>query len=392
MWLFWLLVIGVAIWWYLSQKEKSSSTRVEAPTIKFTITSDIPKYEGVTVGVKETPDGGFILGQDSPFPITLHGITREDADEIVATLDMGSDYSRYEKFIQLVARKNIRCKELEAWIAESKVQVRDFVKAHILANEEWKTASELDKQDILHQTQLEAVNQLDTRPADIDAATTLLLEEPTDITADDELLEKFKDSPDTFKSLLGVLDSGAKVKKFSSDDYYRKAFEELHKKGLVRRGSEIPMEDILASMAMKQMQEIAGSDAPKKFTRKAQAIETLMALPDLQDRLGKVISFRELFQLKPINGLDMNAVAKSFAYSTATAKTIHRTLSHAYKAQAMRINEPGQEEGYEWHLESEYCCPSCKRKHGTKWKRRPSQFPPFHVGCDAWMSKNYVGD
>jgi hypothetical protein len=392
MWLFWLLVIGVAVWWYLSKREKSSSSRVEAPAIKFTITSDIPKYEEVTVGVKETSDGGFILGQDSPFPITLHGITREDADEIVATLDMGSDYSRYEKFIQLAARKNIRCKELEAWISESKAQVRDYVKAHILANEEWKTASKLDKQDILQQIQLEAVNQLDTRPADIDAAITLLLDEPTDITADDALLEKFKDSPDTFKSLLGILDFGTKVKKYSSDDYYRKAFEELHKQGLMRRGSEIPMEDILASMTMKQMQEIAGSDAPKKFTRKAHAIEILMALPDLQDRLGKVMSFRELFQLKPIDGLDMNTVAKSFAYSTAAAKTIHRTLSHSHKSQSMRVNEPGQEEVYEWHLESEYCCPSCKKKHGTKWKRRPSQLPPYHVGCDAWIAKDYVGD
>lgn len=392
MWLFWLLVIGVAVWWHLSKKEKSSSSQVASPTIKFTISSDIPKYEEVSVGVRETPDGGFILGQDFPFPITLYGITREDADEIVATLDMGNDYSRYEKFIQLVARKNIRCKELEAWITESKVQVRNYVKAHILANEEWKTASALDKQDILQQIQLEAVNQLDIRPADIDATITLLLEEPTDITADDALLEMFKDRPDTFKSLLGILDSGTKVKKISSDDCYRKAFENLHKQGLMRRGSEIPMEDILASMTMKQMQEIAGSDAPKKFTRKTQAIEVLMALSDLQDRLGKVMSFRELFQLKPIDGLDMNAVAKSFAYSTAAAKTIHRTLSRSYKAQSIRVNEPDQEEGYEWRLESEYCCPSCKKKHGTKWKHRPSQFPPFHVGCDAWMSKDYVGD
>lgn len=272
------------------------------------------------------------------------------------------------------------------------MQVRNYVKAHILTNEEWKTASELDKQDILHQIQLEAVNQLDIRPADSEAAITLLLEEPSDITADDALLEKFKDSPDTFQSLLGILGSGTKVKKLSSDDYYRKPFEELYRRGLLRRGSEIPTEDILASMTMKQMQEIAGSDAPKKFTRKAQAIETLMALPDIQGRLGKVMSFRELFQLKPIDGLDMNAVAKSFTYSTAAAKTIHRTLSSSYKAESMRVNESGEEDGYEWRLESEYCCPSCRKRHGTRWKRRPSQFPPFHVGCDAWMSKDYVGD
>ena len=102
MWLFWLLVIGVVVWWYVSQKGKTHSSQVEAPSIKLTITSDIPNYEQGKVEVKETPDGGFILGQGSPFPITLHGLTRQDADEIVATLDMGNDYSRYEKFIQLV--------------------------------------------------------------------------------------------------------------------------------------------------------------------------------------------------------------------------------------------------------------------------------------------------
>lgn len=393
MWIFWLIVIAAVVYWYFLRNKPKTATvaKTHAPTheqatpkltISVTTSGGRSRGDETKIGHKATGDGGFIIGPDLPFPVTLYGLEETEAAKMVTAFEQGEDYEIGEWFTHLVAQKNIRCKEIDEWLGEAKPKVREKVKQRVLASTEWSHATELDKKDLLVEIQDGAVGELAVRPGMYDTARTLLLEEPQDLTVDDALLERFKDSPHTYLSLLYAISAGTKVQVAPAGDYRRKTYDELYEKGFMRRGQEIAIEDILASMTMKQMQEIAAADAPKKFTRKAHAIDFLKGLPDIRQRLEKTISFRELFQLRPIEGIDLDELAKAHTYSSEVARVILRTLRASVDSQRQRESRM-DEYANGWELFSEDCCPSCRAQHGKTWKRLPQKLPPFHVGCEA---------
>lgn len=384
MWLFWLIVIAAVVIWLLKKNKTSEATPAASnPNLTITVSSRSGSSDQETkVGFQATSDGGFQIGPSLPFPLTLYGLDRNDAAKLVTAMEQGQEYEIGEWCNHLVAQKNIYCKELDEWLADAKPRIKKLVDQRIQASSEWAAATDLDKEDLLAEFQYDAVNELPVRPGFGDSASTLLFEEPQDLTVDDALLERFKDNPKTYTSLLYAISAGPKVQVSEAGDYRRKTFDELVEKGFMRRGQEIPLEDILAGMTMKQMQEIAGADAPKKFTRKAQAIEFLMTLPDIRQRLENTISFRELFQLKPIDGIDLDELSKAHAYSGEVARVVLRTLRAALNTQ--RLVESSKEWVVDgWELNSEECCPDCRKLHGKKWKRLPQKLPPFHIGCEA---------
>lgn len=384
MWLFWLIVIAaVAIWLLKKNKTGEASPAAANPNVTITVSSRSGSGDQETkVGFQSTSNGGFQIGPNLPFPLTLYGLDRDDAAKLVSAMEQGQEYEISEWCNHLVAQKNVRCKELDEWLVDAKLRIKKLVDQRIQASSEWTPATDLDKEDLLADFQYDAVNELPVRPAFGDSASTLLFDEPQDLTVDDALLERFKDNPKTYTSLLYAISAGPKVQVSEAGDYRRKTFDELVEKGFMRRGQEIPLEDILAGMTMKQMQEIAGADAPKKFTRKAPAIEFMMTLPDIRQRLEKTISFRELFQLKPIEGIDLGELAKAHAYSAEVSRVILRTLRAALNTQ--RLVESSKDWTVDgWELNSEECCPACQKNHGKQWKRLPQKLPPFHIGCEA---------
>lgn len=392
MWIFWLIVVAAVIYWFFLRNKRSrsiSNTEMPSqaePAHKLVISVDTTNGRSgrreARVGYQQTGDGGFVIGPSLPFPVTLYGLDAADAGKLATAFEQGEDYKIGEWFSHLVAQKNIHCKELNEWVGEAKPKVRDIVKQRVLASTEWAQASDLDKQDLLAEIQASAIAELAIRPGDADAAWTLLLEEPQDLTIDDALLERFKDNPQTYQTLLYVISAGTKVQIAPTGDYRRKTFDELYEKGFMRRGQEIAIEDIMASMTMKQMQEIAGADAPKKFTRKTHAIDFLKGLADIRQRLEKAISFRELFQIKPIDGINLEELAKAHAYSSQVASVVLRTLRTSVDSQRQR--ESRMDEYVDgWELFSENCCPACSAQHGKTWKRLPQKLPPFHIGCEA---------
>ncbi len=382
MWLFWLIVLAVAAYWLIQRGKQANTATPGKPHIAVTVTTSALSRQDVPIGFQPTHDGGFEIGSHLSFPLTLYGLTQDEAEKLVSALERGQQYEISEWFTHLVAQKNIRCKELDDWLAEAKPKVRAIVKERILASTEWAAASDLDKQDLLAETQDGAVGELGSRPGNYETARILLLEEPRDLTVDDALLEKFKDNPQTYSSLLYAISAGSKVRTVPAGDYSRKTYEELHQNGFMRRGADIALEDMMASMTMKQMQEIAGVDAPKKFTRKAHAIDFLKSLPDIRLRLEKAVSFREMFQLASIEGLNLDELAKAHAYSNEVARVILRTLRGSVSTQKdAELSEDLQVDG--WVLDSGDCCPDCRKLDGKTWKRLPKKLPPFHIGCEA---------
>lgn len=394
MWLFWLIVIVVIVLWIVGRSKRTQQARAydsATPPVRATPGSRSGTPEA-SLDFRPTENGkGCVIGSISPFPVTLHGMKEDEVRKLVTAVNSGEGYEIREWFTQLIARRNIRCGELDEWLRLYRPRMRDEVKQRVLASPEWSTAGEMDRKDILIEIQDEVIEGLLVRPARLDLAAALLLDEPADHSVDDALLAKFMDNPRTYSALLSAIAVGTRVQAVGAGEYRRKIYEELHVKGFMRRGQEIPLEDILAGMTLKEMQAAAGGDAPKKFTRKIQGIEFLKSLPDIYQRLEKAISFRELFQVRPIEGIDLDEVAKSYAFSNATSEVILNTMRSSLDS--LRLVDPDVKEYVKgWELSSDDCCPDCKKNHGRTWKNLPKSLPPFHIGCEARISAQFIDE
>lgn len=68
------------------------------------------------------------------------------------------------------------------------------------------------------------------------------------------------------------------------------------------------------------MEAVAEGVKHKGFARRVPAIEFLTALPDLRERLGRHVSWRELFRVRLLPpefaDLDLAALSHAWAYAT----------------------------------------------------------------------------
>lgn len=379
--LFVLALVGAA-WLYWKKNAPRSIRPTPRPSFQRTASADVPADTREQVDLKfDRDNGSAVIGSKLPFPITLVGIGEDEARELAKAIE-ANGWQAPGWLTLLVAKKNIRCKEIDEWVGSHRPKLRATIDAKIAASSEWASASELDREDILEEIKVSALEEMPIRPADIDTARTLLEDEPQDSSVDDALLERFKGDVRLYNMLMYMMGNPSKVWIAPAASPDRKDLEALVTQGFVRQGSDIPVSDILPTLRLVDMQEIAGDAVTAKFTRKAKAIEVLSGLPDLQTRMSKVISFRELFQLKPVRDNYAKEVAASYRYSAAVANTVWHTLRNGYST-AQTVVTGKECEAEEWRLESEDCCPTCKKMHEKSWKRPPKQLPPFHIGCDA---------
>ncbi len=392
--MFWitLLIVGVIVYFLLRSRSGSRTAGTSGPAgapgaITISI-SDSRQDAELKVKVAWAPtETGMQIGGNLPLPLTLTNIDALEARRIAESLESYDTYTLRGWLTTLIARKNVRCAEIDAWVKSTKPRFASVVAKAIEASPDWTTAAEPDREDLLAEFQTTAAENLPVRPADVETTLGLLMEEPSDLAVDDELLAKFSNRTDLYPVLLGALSYGSKVQVVPVGAYQRKHYEDLAGMGYLRRGADIPLDDVLAILTLKVMNSMAGSDAPKKLTRKAPAIEFLKTLPNLSDRLSKVIAFRELFQAAPIPGVDTDAIEASYRHSSLVAQVIVDTLKSGLSvARSVSEGKGYASEGYEvekWTLHAENCCPECKKMDGKTWKNAPQKLPPFHVGCNC---------
>jgi hypothetical protein len=255
---------------------------------------------------------------------------------------------------------------------------------------EWSSASELDKKDIMVGLQQQAIKSLDMLPCNRIATFPVLplfYDEPKDVTIDDALIDRYG-----FKLISFYLENSdnlEKVYKIPPNHRNRKNFKSLVEVGLAIRGVNIPIENLLSTLKLKDMNEIIQETNVKKFVRKAQAIEYLSKQPNIIDQLSKILSFRELFQLSSLpddfSTINLDAIAQSWNHSRAIAEIITNTyesgLNYIKEKENIRDYRPGIK-GWKIHLNENaplYCQKVADRASSAK--RLPKL--PAHIGCNC---------
>lgn len=355
------------------------------PTVSVTVASGEAR---ATTGGTDTGDlaaageGAWVLNPKAPLPLTLLGASRDVAEKMRVLLHTPGTWDvKKPEVTHLIARHNLRFKEIEEFITQLRPRFMAELERQKKASPEWAGASERDRTDLLAEFEEKAVASLGLNHSSFDLHF-LMTGELKHIDEDDRLLERFAGDAALYSLYLGELGRNGRVVTVPSGDYLRAAWEKLVAKGFARRGKDIPKQLLLEGLRLKDLNEIIAP--PKPIGRKAKAIEAALALPDLEERLEKEVTFREMFQAVQPEGIDVTALASAFAYADTVARVAMITCyTGVTTLQAIAERREGGYDAYEITNWEDDPPPECARQYLKKYARLPARRPPFHIGCNC---------
>jgi hypothetical protein len=364
----------------------SSPLVIESKSIQ--PTADITSIKPKQSARKETE---FVLNQGATFELTLLGADDALGRQIQNILldDKIWDDKKKQQIVALFAEYNLKVKEVEAY--KKKYGKVYFDKLEMLKNAsaEWQAAGELDKEDLLEDYREIAIKEI-YEQANCDLVS-LFEKEPADITVDDALIKEY--GFENIQTYLRFADNLDKVRIIPNDNYNRQKFEKLVELGLSIRGSSIPLEEILSTLTLKDLNEIA-NNPEKQFKRKNQAIEFILAIPNIEEKIVSKISLRELFKLKPLPekfaSVNLQEFSNAWSYAYEVVGLLVDTYLNAnYSAQTLKDKEYVKEYKVEYWGNEENMCPCAKELINKKYpKARPPKIP-YHIGCNCSLRQEY---
>jgi hypothetical protein len=390
-----ILIVGGAIWFFTRSKKHSApppQNHIEVP-IKVTISSG-----GFSTGSRKIDTGeivntekGYILNPKSPLPLTIQGVDHSTAITLKSYLDEEANWGRkLWDIAHLFAETNATCKEIEEYIAKHRKPYFSALERLKAESNEWDNASDKDKEDMIAEFHQKALELFSITPNQNDTLDILLNSNGIDITADDKLLALFGKNVELYRFYVSQLWRAGKINVVPADDYYRKQYEALLEKKLAKRGQDIALEEIMNGLRLKDINDALKGIVDKPFGRKAKAIEYAVGVPDIKDRLGKNIAFREIFQICTPEGIDVQAIQKCYEHANAVASILRDT--YVAGAHTIRTLDDSNDAKYDyWQIRVDDCCDECKANYGKRYKRRPTTLPPFHLGCNCSIEGGYDG-
>ncbi len=326
-----LILIGGAVLFYFMKKkspQQDSSKEMNIPinvTISTSGATTLPA-EKIHSGDLIENENGYILNQKSPFPLTIIGLSATDAARLKSYLDEEANWGRrLSEITHLLAQSNATCKEIDDYVKKYRPQYEKTITDLKNASAEWKAASEKDREDMLSEFQQRSIDGLPVQPSNREILEPLFEDQPSDVTADDKLVEMFAGDTELYCFYVSELWSAGKVRTVPVGDYYRKKYEALVEKRLAKRGQDIGIEQILNGVRLKDINDVLKGTIEKPFGRKAKAIEFALTIRDIGERLGQTIAFRELFQLCEPEHIDVHEIQKCYRHAYAVATLLKDT-------------------------------------------------------------------
>lgn len=377
----------------LEKIERSMSTDNNSISIAIENKSTPPTTAFISIKPKQSAskESEFIINNGSTFELTLLGADISLGTQIQNILlnDNIWDDKKKQQIVALFAEYNLKVKEVEAY--KKKYGKIYFDKLESLKNTstEWHTSGELDKEDLLDDFREIAIKEIYEK-ANCDLVS-LFEKEPADITVDDALIKEYGFV--NIQTYLRFADNLNKVRVIPNDNYSRQKFEKLVDLGLSIRGSSISLEEILFTLTLKDLNEIA-NNPQKQFKRKNQAVEFILAIPNMEEKIGSKISLRELFKLKPLPEkfayIDLKEVSDAWSYTSEVVKLLVDTYrSASYATNSLKDKEYVKEYQVEYWGKEESMCPCAKDLVNKKYPRARPPKIPYHIGCNCSLRQEY---
>jgi hypothetical protein len=369
----------------------SKQNNIKPPAIEIQVTTSYKTDYGETFEpIRQDTNGYWILNPNAPFELTVMICNKKIAQEIRNLLD--SDEIRYQrqsnKLIELFASHNLKIKEIEDY--KNKYKQQYFIKIEELKNmsNEWKISGDKDREDLLVEFREEAIDTIYERA---DSNLDILFEwEPKNLTIDDELIKEYGfEHIQTYLCYAGNLN---KIHIAPNGSYSRPKFEKLMELGLAVNGKDLSREEILSTLTLKELNTFA-ANPEKEYNRKKQAIEYIVSRDDFEQKMGKFVSLREFFKLKPLpekyNSLNLDDIRKTWTYHAEEIGLLIRTYYQSlYSLNNLKNND--YITGYTVGLfDKENPCPCAKERSLVKYSKYNPPKIPCHIGCNCYLHKEY---
>lgn len=383
-----LMLISVLVYaMFKIASERATVSNVKGPSVAES--RGCGKDQTIDTGkVVEAVGGGWIINPESPLPLTLLGLTQNQAFEIKRILSDESLQDPYKRRVQLeriVAQSNLRCKEIDEYVAKFKPVYESKIESLKGESLDWATATDKDREDLLEGFRNEAEAALDIVP--YTGIHILFNEEPADATIDDKLIERYGyEIIQFYVKHVGKLE---KVFTIPVNHPDRKAFEDMWHLGLAIRGEDIAVDSILRTFSLKELNLVSKDLGGQEFTRKAKAIDALIGNPGLKRCLGKQVAFRELFKLVPLPseyaGIDIHKISSAWRFAAEIAELVEHTYTMGkYSVSQSEAFSGDMSFVTRWELspiDDQRSCPYCMRAASKAYSSDSPPKVPLHIGC-----------
>ena len=265
-----------------------------------------PEFQNLTkkrTTMQRREDGAFVLNGGTSSQITLIGANVQTAHAIKDKCDIppsSSFYDTVHDIRDILLENSIEVAEVNAFRNEVRPIIEKRVQKLISEDPEWESLGEMDKKDKKEEyIKNSMVSFPDTvTPAVESALTNLAFSSPFELPLLREFIQEYGlRNINTYNAYKGRKNPIISIP--NSD--YRKPLEELVKVGLACTGNEMSVEELLSSLTLNKLNEIANSET--KFTRKDKAIKYISEMDNVSSIVEKNIVLRSLFVLKPLPAL-----------------------------------------------------------------------------------------
>jgi hypothetical protein len=385
-----IFLSGIILYGYISSKEK------QAIPIAINFTSSYQRDDNWNEKfppIKQNLSGYWILNPDAPFELTVMSTDKKIVQQIRDLLDNDEirDYRKEDMLIAIFAEYNIKIKEIEDYKDRYKGFYLLKIEEMKRNSYEWHTLGEKDREDLMFEFRKKAYRLI---YENANCNFELMFEyEPMNVTIDDELIKEY--GFECMKTYLTYVDNLDKVREIPNDAYSRPLFEKLVELGLAIRGNDLPKEEILSTLTLKELNAIA-DNPQKEYKRKKQAIEYILMFNNLEHIISNYVSLRSLFKLLPLpqkySSLNLQDISKTWKYHAEEVKLLmntYRTSFHSWRTlkdrrtdnliQGYRISRPFSEENDP--------CPCGKDRALRKYSKNNPPKTPCHIGCTCWLNK-----
>lgn len=374
-----LVILGLVIFVVakIGEAFRGPSSNYSGEGVRVTARSErgLSQLKG-NVSVHETSDG-IVLNKNGRAPVTISGVTKQDVQPIAEGVrSYEHPLKLKERLGLIIAQKNAESPEVEHFLNEVHERYDRVLKDELSREPGYEDWPKADKEDFEAEAREAAAEQVPLC-SPFEDISVLMNERPEDVTSDDAITRKFEDDIEALRLYLRLC--GRKKPLEAADREERQILERLVDSDLAIRGKDLPVEVLLEQLRMKDIQRILGDKAPKKFTRKANAIEFAAKTENIEDLVAEEIPLRSTYQASKPPG-DIHAAAQAFRFATEYAGLIVTTL--ITESQAQRNYEGGKQ----FEVDGEDCM-YCKRFSDKEFTKRAKQsFPPHHVGCACYLS------
>jgi len=330
----------------------------------------------------------WIINPNGSFSITLYSTTENVVYEIKRLLDQRftrqGDQGSYKSIQPFFLSGDVRCKEIDDYVANFRPIYLQKIDELKIASSEWSASSERDREDLLKGFCDAAISALDVRPAFVDLK--VLLDGTPDLVGTGELVKRLGlDAVDMYAAFAV---GKRKVLAAPVGHRSRPKLERLVEAGLARRGAQIPVHDILATLSVKELRELAAdSNQAPALVRKNQAVDYAASLNDISQRLAAKVALREFFELLALpaefSKLSLPLVLAALSYTRQLAVLVSETYVRVgYESLDCRAwDRVGEVANWEFAAQDR-ACPMCRRAAtATTTAKGPRPNVPLHIGC-----------